>query len=299
MIDIYQFDNQRVAGTLSRMMPDYLLSLGTIDPAMCYFGIVEEEKTVGTAAVKLMGEVAELLWFAIDVSYREMFVGTKGFTSLLMELYDRGVKQVLCTLPVDTDPKLRALFDEFDSGYESLPQCTITVKAETAFSCKELQKPSSHSISLEACPVETLRSFEKRLEAKGNDMLPVNKVDYATDLSAVYMDGTEAKAVLLFNRSSSETVELAFMASLSENPMTIIDMLRFSAAALSGFPKGTLIRMNLLEEKMVALVKRLLNLTESDREEHAVLARLDLNWAGRIRRKVDAYIDVTEEMRIS
>ena len=279
---------------LNEVIPEHLLSYAGTDENAVIYGIECDGKTVGTIVVRVLGSEAELLWFAVDPAYRGYYIGTESFEDLLVELHQQDVEEIFMNIAPGTDPDLLKIIDSYSPVWEPGSGCVVTVSGDKLHSCNKLKKNNIKSRSLLACDDTALRSFAKRLEEAGEDIYPITKEGYDGAASAVFMNGEVAEGVLLLTPNGRD-MELTFIASLASDVSAVIDMLSYSAQALSEFPEDAVIRMNILDEKLKEFAVTVFSLEEEMAVTSGKRARIDLDFLTRIQNNVDFFIELSQE----
>lgn len=281
---------------LSPMMPEDILSWAAGSEAVRVFAIEEDGQILGCAAVLFSPLRTELLWFYVAEAYRGYGIGNESFFNLLSELRDAGAEELVLEVYADTDRSLRRLLRGYPISFEPLGSCHVSFAAEEINKVPELLKPSVNSVSLRACGREELAALQEKLAAQGRDLLDVTEEGYNTSISTVYKKDGEALGVLLFKRKSAHELTLSFAASVSDDVMVLRDMLCYASAMARQLPPGTVVDMNILDQKMKELMLTLLKGADKLQIRESRLLVLPLSYVDMMRREADMMADLVREL---
>ncbi len=273
--------------SLSSIVPEDIISWAKESSDVLIYGIGEDEKTIGAAAVRLSGTRAELLWYYVDSAFRGYGIGSKSFYSLLSDIYDLGAREIAVEIYPDTDNGIKNLIRGYHVNYEELPVCFVRFKAGEITKVPELLRTSKHSIPLGSCSKEELKGLQEKLEKTGNDLMDITAEGYISSLSTVYKKDGEALGVLLFEKKSEDEVTLSFAASVARDAVSILDMLRHAASGIKQLPPEIMVGMNIVNPKMRDMALKLLMPSKYIETEEAKLAVLTLDFINAIRAKAD------------
>ncbi len=221
------------------------------------YGIESEEgMAVGAAAIRQVESWAEIVWFAVGEEFRGRGHGQSAFDQILMELKDMGVANVTMRLSMDADQRLVRLLQGYSFTEEAQDECMLLTRTGILTDIEYLKHKTRRAVSLSSVSDQALKGFGDMLVSNQMDYipLPVQKSDYWAEASTVYLENGVPKAMLLLKQKKNK-IHVPFMASLSKNPLAIMELFCVSVNVLRNYPRNTVITMNLADRRMVPLMR--------------------------------------------
>lgn len=293
---IYQIEKRSLRALAPILAPD-IISMAEESDEVRVFAIEENERTVGCAAVDMSFPArAQLLWFYVTDDYRGYGIGRESFSGLLSELRADGAAELSVELYADTDRGLTGFLRSYPVSYEPMTVCSVSFPAEEVNKAKELLKPSVNSVSLRTVSKEMREDLQKRLADEAKDIMDVRAEGYNTTLSTVFQKDGEALGVLLFKRKNAGTVTLCFAATVSDDAAAFTDMLHYAAGMIRQLPAGTMVDMNILDQKLKDFLLTLMK--DADRVEirEGRLAVLPLSCVDGLRQETQEMAELIGEL---
>ena len=295
MSTIYQI-SKRNYRELAPILPEDIISWAEESGEIRIYVIEEDEETVGCAAVELSVPRAELLWFYVTEDYRDYGIGRESFFSLLSDLRDAGAYELSAELSAGTKESFVSLFGGYPVSYEHIAACNVSFPAEEVNKAGELLKPSVHSASLRSVSKEELEALQQKLSEEGKDIMDVREEGYNPTLSTVYQKDGEALGALLFKRKGSNAVSLSFAATVSDDQAAFLDMLRYAAGMIRQLPAGTMVEMNILDQKLRDFLMTLMKDADHLEIKEGQLATLSLSYLDRLKEEAEAETELIKEL---
>ena len=263
------------------------------------FGIEAYDTACGAVAVRLTRPEAQILWYYIDPGFRGQGIGSDIFIQLTSILYyNYDIDYVSMELYAGADPKLRRLFYGYEATYEDLRSCSFSTTVGRLYNCPKLSGHAKHCISFRELDDAGLYDLSKKLRQNGMEFIefPIKKEDYLSDVSAVYMADDKPAGILLVKKRGQD-VEIPFLASLSKDPRAIMEMMCFTRKAAVRLGEDTVISMNLVDPRFVAVLKNILDMDdEEDGFVHGTRITLPLDYKDEIRAELDQSISLWQEL---
>lgn|GEM_PF-5878940 len=269
------------------MFPKGILDEIASDEHMLMFGIEYGGVACGVVAVRALRPEASILWYYVDPDYRGFGVGREAFFELCRMMYYRySMDSVSMELSSESDPKLKRMFMSFEGAYtETLPECRFITTVGWLRSSERLIKAAGEKNKLKSVPLSSVSDYEvtnfsRELRAAGMDYIefPIDREGFLKDASAVYEESGKPVGILLLKRKGQE-FEIPYMASLSTNPLAVMDMVCFTRNASERFSDDSTISMNLVEDRLVKLIKGLLDMSDDENDGFSYNKKLILPLA--------------------
>ncbi len=281
------------------MFPSDVLDEVVEDERTLIFGIDCDGFASGTIAVHMLNPEAEIFWYYLDPAYRNMGIGRDSMSVLTEYLrYVYGIDYVSMEMSGDSDARLSRLFDPALVTKEKLKRCRYESTVGWLRSAERIQGKSKNCIALKDVEDFKLQAFGKELRQAGMDYvyLPIDPAEYLGEASCVYMENGAPSAILLVKDVDGE-LEISFLASLSKNPMAVIDLIRFTREAFDRVDEDTKIYMNILDEKMAAFVKEIADIADDDEGiKYNYRVTLPLFYLDEIRDEVNEILELWKEV---
>ena len=179
------------------MIPDWLLEDNADEVE--FWGMEDWGVPCGAAALAWEDGAAVLKHLYIDEQYRGSGRGGRFFQELVYYVYQQGNMELRLKYIPSQHPELEQLLcayvhTETKEAVGSV-SCTISELAEL----KYLQGNCGTVKSLSECTEESLRMFYDRIVEQGEDLvdLPLNKMDYQAECSAVVVENGKPAGILL------------------------------------------------------------------------------------------------------
>ncbi|MCR5098867.1 MAG: hypothetical protein K6B14_07965, partial [Lachnospiraceae bacterium] len=218
----------------SPMFPKGVMDDVMADETALMFGIEHEDAACGVIAVRMTRPEAEVFWYWLDPGFRGDGIGSKAFLKFCTMMYYRySMSTVSMELSNGADPRIKRMFMGYGSvTSEQLPECRFTTTLGWLRSSERLERTARDkeikSVALSAIPDYEITVFTRELRAAGVDYIefPIEKGDFIADASAVYAEGSKPVGILLLQKRGQQ-LEIPYMASISTNPMAVLDMVSF------------------------------------------------------------------------
>lgn len=280
-------------------MPDTLSQWIEDGEDILIFGIESFDMAAGAIVIRMVFPEAQLLWLYVDERLRGRGIGSDALIRI-MEIMKDGYDMRLLSVDLyaGTDKQLASLFDVYPVTKEELFQSSYETTLGWLLSSPKLNGKSKNSISLLELDNKGLRLLNDNLIKRKLDLvrMPIVPGDYMSQ-SAVYMEGEQAKGVFLLKKDG-EVVEISLLASFADNPISIIDMINFSAGRMNRFSEETRVFMNVVDDRILRLIKGLNSMDENDNEGFTKSERItvDLSYIDEARRKAELIMSTWKEL---
>ena len=143
-----------------------------------------------------------------------------------------------------------------------------------------------------------LIALNENLIKHGMDLvrIPVNPDDYLKEQSSVYMEEGQVKGVLLA-KQEGEAVEISLLASFANNPVAVMEMINFTAERMRRFSEETSLIINVVEERMIKLIRSLNSMSDDDEEgfKRSERITIDLSLIDDVKRETEIMMETWKE----
>ena len=282
-----------------RFMPEVLSEWITADEDILVFGIESFGIATGSVIIRRVFPEAEIVWFYVDEQLRGRGIGSDALMAvmeMMREVYD--ISTLTINLYAGTDERLVRLFDGFATRREAMVQSTYETTLGWILSSSKIRGGSKSSVALSEISNRELNALCEELIMHGMDLvrMPINPEDYLLEQSAVYMEDGQARGVFLL-KQSGEGIELSLLASFANNPVSVMDMINFTADRMRRFSEETKVTVNVVDERISKLIRHLNSMKDEDEEGFTKSERvtIDLSVIDDVRREAELMLQTWKE----
>lgn len=278
------------------LLSNYVIEASEFDNNIRLLGIEHDHIAAGSAAVRIIGNEVELIWYYIAEQFREMGLGTEMFDELIMTFCEQEYERFSVILPPKVSRAQKSLLNGYPFKYTEADEGNIYTTIGKLKKIDKLGGGAKKSVPLNELTSKKLNGLCNSIVSNNSNYvsMPIKVNDYLSDISSVYMDKDEAQGVLLVQKET-EAVRVSFIYSESKNPLSLLDMMRHSVnEATKVYSDDTVVEMNMLSPELTRFTESLL----SEAVEKSQRAELDLSVLNGITDSTDDVFSLYAESNI-
>ncbi len=236
-------------------IPEAYLKHYQLGESILFYGLGYEDSVCGAAVLELRGNEILVLYMNVMNEYVEY-----------LQDFILSLKYDLCTIA----DRMVWKFIEESSLWELLTQCGFVVSKDdiamfdfsiSALSdIKILNEAAKNVIPLSGIDNVTLKKFFDDIAEAGEDIVEAPRIgqEYLDECSAIYIEKDVPEGIMLVKDNKSDGLVIPYMFSASNNPMAIVEMMRFALQqARTRFDDSTICKAYIIEPVLVSIVERL------------------------------------------
>lgn len=274
----------------SHMIPKWLLESPKEEANMQFVGATDFDTPYGVAVMSSEAGTLTLQYLYIAEEFRGAGRGARFLTELLFQAYHRQEQKFQVKYIPGQYPKLERLLRGYPFSNEEEMVGSFSCTLGELAGLKHLKGGYGSIRALSECTEESLRSFYREVEARGDDLveMPLKKKDYLADCCAVTMENGKPAGLLLVKKDGDKAVTIPYLLNLSSNIAAPVEMIRFAIQKGSlAYPPETICSFAVISETLLRLLEKM-GITFVRKRQQSTL---DLSYLAPYEQRVERYIN--------